>query len=153
MWTSGCWVWQTTRYDWAAGGTGSLKQPDWVWSPAHYTWTPRGYVYVQGYWDYDISHRGVMFAPVYYDQPVYRRPDYYYSPTIVIDLGAITAHLFVRPTSHQYYFGDYYDHRYEERGFFPWYSKQVMRYGNDPLYAHYRSAQLRQDPELGRPCG
>jgi len=145
LWTPGSWIWQQTRYDWQPGYW-VMEQPDWVWSPAHYTWTPRGYVYVPGYWDHDIVHRGVMFAPVYYEQPVYRRPSYSYSPSIVIDLTAIVACLFVHPRSHQYYYGDYYDRRYEDRGFYPWYSKQAMRYGPDPIYMHYRSAQLRRDP-------
>lgn len=146
IWAPGSWVWQQTRYDWQPGYW-VVQQPDWVWTPAHYTWTPRGYVYVPGYWDHDIVHRGVMFAPVYYEQPVYRRPNYYYSPTIVIDLTVMLTSLFVQPRSHHYYYGDYYDRRYEKRGFYPWYSKQVSRYGNDPIYAHYRSRQLLQDPD------
>jgi hypothetical protein len=124
-----------------------VQQPDWIWVPAHYTWTPRGCVYVPGYWDHDIVHRGVMFAPVYYDHPFYTRPDYYYSPSTVIDLAVMAAFLFVQPGSHHYYYGDYYDARYEGRGFYPWYSKQLTRYGDDPIYAHYRSMQLRQDPD------
>jgi len=89
----------------------------------------------------------VMFAPVYYEQPIYRRANYYYSPTTVIDLAVMLTSLFVQPRSHHYYYGDYYDRRYEERGFYPWYSRQVSRYGDDPIYAHYRSRQLLQDPD------
>jgi hypothetical protein len=146
VWAPGSWVWQQTRYDWQPGYW-VVQQPDWVWTPAHYTWTPRGYVYVPGYWDHDIVHRGVMFAPVYYEQPVYRRSGYYYSPSTVIDLTVMLTSLFVQPRSHHYYYGDYYDRRYEERGFYPWYSRQVSRYGDDPIYAQYRSRQLRQDPD------
>ena len=146
QWTSGCWVWQQSSYAWQPGYW-VAQQPDWVWSPAHYTWTPRGYVFVPGYWDHDIVHRGVMFAPVYYDQPVYRRASYSYSPSIVIDLAAAVASLFVQTRSHQYYFGDYYDRRYEQRGFYPWYSRQDTRYGGDPIYAHYRARQLQRDPD------
>ncbi len=146
IWTSGSWVWQDTRYDWQPGYW-VPQQPDWVWAPAHYTWTPRGYVYVPGYWDHDIVHRGVMFAPVYYDHPVYARPDYSYSPSVIIDLGVIAASLFVQTRSHHYYFGDYYDRRYEERGFHPWYSQEARRYGDDPIYTHYRSQQLSLDPQ------
>jgi hypothetical protein len=146
LWTPGCWVWQQTRYAWQPGYW-VVQQPDWVWSPAHYTWTPRGYVYVPGYWDHDMVHRGMMFAPVYYDQPIYTRPNYYYAPSTVIDLAVILTSLFVQPRSHHYYYGDYYDRRYEARGFYPWYSKQVMRYGDDPIYVHYRSMQLRHDPD------
>jgi len=146
IWTSGSWVWQDTRYDWQPGYW-VPQQPDWVWAPAHYTWTPRGYVYVPGYWDHDIGHRGVMFAPVYYDQPVYARPNYFYSPSIVIDLGVIAASLFIRTNTHHYYFGDYYDRRYEDRGFHPWYSREARHYGDDPMYMHYRSEQMRRDPD------
>ena len=32
--------------------------------PAHYVWAPRGYVFVDGYWDYSLGRRGVLFAPV-----------------------------------------------------------------------------------------
>lgn len=98
MWSPGSWVWQQTRYDWQPGFW-VVQQPDWVWSPAYYTWTPRGYVHVPGYWDYDIVHRGVMFAPLYYEQPVYTRPNYYHSPNTIIDLVAILTSLFVQPES------------------------------------------------------
>ncbi len=146
LWTPGCWIWQQSSYAWQPGYW-VVQQPDWVWVPAHYTWTPRGYVYVQGYWDHDIVHRGVMFAPVYYNQPIYTRPDYSYSPSTVIDLAVMAACLFVHPRSNRYFYGDYYDPRYEQRGFYPWYSKRLARYGEDPIYAHYRSRQLRRDPD------
>jgi hypothetical protein len=149
LWSPGCWVWQQTRYDWQPGYW-VMQQPDWVWTPAYYTWTPRGHVYVPGYWDHDIVHRGVMFAPVYYAQPVYRQPSYYYSPSTVIDLAVILTSLFVQPRSRHYYYGDYYDRRYEERGFHPWYSSQAMRYGDDPIYSHYRSRQLLQNRDWDR---
>ena len=146
LWTPGCWVWQQTRYDWQPGYW-VPQQPDWVWSSAYYTWTPRGHVYVPGYWDHDIVHRGVMFAPIYYEQPVYTRPRYSYSPTTVIDLAVIVANLFVQPRSHRYYYGDYYDTRYEDRGIYPWHSRQIARYGDDPIYVHYRATQLRRDAD------
>lgn len=144
VWSPGSWVWQQSRYDWQPGFW-VAQQPDWVWTPAHYTWTPRGHIYVPGYWDYNLVHRGVIFAPVYYEQPVYRRTNYSYSPAIIIDLRAITACLFVRPRSHQYYFGDYYDARYDSRGLFPWYATRERGYGYDPLYGNYRLEQLRHD--------
>lgn len=143
-WTQGSWIWQQSRYNWQPGYW-VAQRPDWVWTPAHYIWTPRGHVYVPGYWDYDIVNRGVMFAPVYYSQPLYRRSGYYYSPSIAIDLGVVLTSFFVQPRSRHYYYGDYYDQRYEERGFYPWYSRQSSRYGNDPLYAHYRSRQILQN--------
>ena len=146
IWSPGCWIWQQSGYAWQPGYW-VAQQPDWVWSPAHYTWTPRGYVYVGGYWDHDIVHRGVMFAPIHYNRPVYTRPNYSYSPSTVIDLLVVAAALFVQPRTNHYYYSDYYDSRYERRGIYPWYSKQATRYGEDPLYAHYRSTQLRRDPD------
>lgn len=149
LWTPGCWVWQHTRYDWQPGYW-VAQQPDWVWSPAHYTWTPRGYIYVPGYWDHDIVHRGVMFAPVYYERPVYQRSGYYYSPSTVIDLAVMLTTLFVQSSSRHYYYGDYYDRGYEDRGFYPWHSRQARRYGDDPIYSHYRSRQFKQDSDWDR---
>ena len=99
-----------------------------------------------GYWDHDISHRGVMFAPVCFDRPVYGRPGYAYSPSVVIDFGVVATCLFVQPRSHHYYFGDYYDRRCEERGYRPWYTNEVRHRGDDPLYVQYRAQQLRRDP-------
>ena len=145
IWTPGCWIWRENRYYWRPGYW-IVQRPEWVWVPAHYIWTPRGYVYVAGYWDYDIARRGVIFAPVYYARPIYRRAGYVYSPRIVIDLGVITAHIFVRPRGCHYYFGDYYDYRYEQRGFYPWHHRWSIRYGDDPLYAHFRMRQLQRNP-------
>lgn len=146
FWTPGCWVWQQSRYDWQPGYW-VVQQPDWVWAPAHYNWTPRGHIYVPGYWDRDLVHRGVMFAPVYYDQPIYTRSAYVYSPHIVIDIAVIAAFLFVQPRSHQYYYGDYYDRRYEDLGYRPWYSDRDSHHGYDSNYAHYRSRQLARDSD------
>lgn len=144
VWAPGCWIWQQTRYDWQPGYW-VPQQPDWVWSPAHYTWTPRGHIYIPGYWDYDLGHRGVIFAPVYYAQPIYRRPSYYYSPTVIIDLGVIVSSLFIQTRSRHYYYGDYYDSSYESRGFRPWYDQREHRYGGDPLYMQFRARQLDLD--------
>ena len=143
-WAPGCWIWQQTRYDWQPGYW-VAPQPQWVWSPAHYIWTPRGHIYVPGYWDHDLGHRGVMFAPVYYQQPIYARPNYYYSPVTIIDLAVVVNFMFVQPRSRHYYFGDYYDRRYEDRGYYPWHSRQVAGYGYDPLYLQFRAEQLRSD--------
>jgi hypothetical protein len=146
IWMEGNWVWYNGRYAWQTGYW--LEQrPDMVWIPAHYVWTPRGYIFIMGYWDYQFARRGVMFAPLYYAHPVYRNHGYYYTPSIILDIDIVFLSLFIRRDSRHYYFGDYYDVRYEKRGFHPWYSKHATRYGYDPYYRSYRLHQLRHDRE------
>ena len=70
----------------------------------------------------------------------------YYSPTIVIDLGVFSDHLFLRPRYHHYYFGDYYAASYYQGGFYASFSFQSSRYGYDPIYSHQRW-EHRQDRE------
>jgi hypothetical protein len=147
-WLPGCWVWQQSRYAWRPGFWATV-QPDWIWVPDHYVWAPRGYVFVNGYWDYSIGRRGVLFAPVYFNRGTYARPGFSYSPATVIDLGALVNHLFLRPRYQHYYFGDYYAANYQDAGFHPWFSFQSSRYGYDPIYAHQRW-QYRQDPQWER---
>ncbi len=142
-WLPGCWVWRQNRYAWRPGFWATV-QPNWVWIPDHYMWAPRGYVFVDGYWDRPIERRGVLFAPVQFNASVYSRPGFSYSPTTVIDLSVFTNHLFLRPRYQHYYFGDYYAANYQSAGFFPWFSFQSSHQGYDPIYAHQRW-QYRQD--------
>jgi hypothetical protein len=142
-WMPGNWVWQNNRYAWRPGFWATV-QPNWDWVPAHYVWAPRGYVFVDGYWDYNIGRRGVLFAPAYFNADVYGRQGFSYSPSTVIDLGAFTNHLFMRPQYQHYYFGDYYATNYRDAGFLPWFSINTGRVGYDPIYAHDRW-QHRQD--------
>ena len=110
-WIPGNWMWIETRYVWRPGYWAPLRQ-NWTWVPSRYCWTPRGYIYVDGYWDYAVVNRGVLFAPVYFHRHIYAEPDYYYTPSIVVALNVFTDHLFVRPRYGHYYFGDYYAPRY-----------------------------------------
>lgn len=164
-WTPGCWVWYQGRYAWRPGYW-VVGRSDWDWCPAYYVWTPRGYVFVDGYWDYSVERRGVLFAPVYFESGVYARRGYHYSPTIVIDLAVFPDHLFLRPRYHHYYYGDYYAASYYSGGFYASFSFQSRRYGYDPIYAHRRwehrherdwehrvetTYQYRRDHEDARP--
>ena len=58
----GTWVWRG-KYVWRPGVWVEYR-PNWVWVPARYQWTPAGYVFVEGYWDYPLATRGVLFAPI-----------------------------------------------------------------------------------------
>jgi hypothetical protein len=134
-WAPGCWEWRHDRYAWRPGYWIEGRS-DWMWIPSYYIWTPRGYVFVQGYWDYVPRERGLLFAPVYYRE--YRRPRYDYRPSIVLNVTILSDHLFLRPRYCHYYFGDYYDLRYERSGFYATHIYQTSRFGYDPFYSHSR---------------
>ena len=144
-WIPGTWIWQATRYVWRPGFWAPF-QNDWLWVPAHYNWTPNGYVFVNGYWDRPLQQRGTLFAPVYFQQPVYQQPGYSYTPTIALAATGLLTSLFVRPSYHQYYFGDYYGANSVQSGIYPWYSYHQSRYGYDPLFAHAAITNTRTDP-------
>jgi len=145
IWIPGSWLWYQGRYVWRPGYW-AVVQTDWVWVPAHYVWAPRGYVFVSGYWDYSVSRRGVLFAPVHFDAGVSTRQGFSYSPRTVIDLGVFSDHLFLRPRYQHYYFGDYYAPRYHSSGFFASFSFGTSRRGYDPIFVHQRWVH-RQDRE------
>ena len=164
-WSPGCWMWFQGRYAWRPGYW-IQGRADWDWTPAHFVWTPRGYIFVEGFWDYPVERRGMLFAPVYFESRVYSRRGYHYSPTIVIDLGVFSDHLFLRPRYSHYYFGDYYASSYQQGGFYASFSFQTSRYGYDPFYSRQRwahrddrgwenrvaaSYQYRRDHEAARP--
>lgn len=166
VWLPGCWLWQQNRYAWRPGYWANGNS-DWDWVPAHYVWTPRGYVFVDGYYDYTVARRGVLFAPVYFNSNVYSQRGFSYSPVTVINPAVFASHLFLRPSYGHYYFGDYYGSNYSSSGFSPWFSFHSSRSGYDPFYAHqhwqHRSddqwnRQLqadfthRRDHEAGRPA-
>lgn len=137
IWLPGCWIWQQNRYGWRAGYWMSGHQ-DWDWVPDHYVWTPSGYVFVDGYYDYSVPRRGVVFAPVYFSGGLRSQRGFSYSPSTVINPGVLVSYLFLRPGYGHYYFGDYYGSNYASAGFFPWFSFQSGHRGYDPIYAHQR---------------
>jgi hypothetical protein len=127
-WTPGSWMWNQERYAWRPGYW-AQGRTDWEWIPAHYVWTPRGYIFVDGYWDYSVERRGLLYAPVYFQSGYHSRPGYHYSPVIAIDVVSLIEHLFLRPRYHHYYFGDYYAPRYRDNGFYSPYAFQSSSYG------------------------
>ncbi|HTQ38074.1 MAG TPA: YXWGXW repeat-containing protein [Pirellulales bacterium] len=137
FWIPGTWVYQNTNYEWQPGYW-TVCRPNWVWMPAHYCWTPGGYVFVDGYWDYELARRGCLFAPVYFAQPVYMQPAFAYTPGVVFNVGLFSDCLFVRPAFGAYYFGDYFGPQYASIGFAPWFSLTIGgRPRFDPLFTYY----------------
>jgi len=146
-WIPGSWQYQQDNYAWRAGYWVDAR-PDWCWTPSYYRWSRRGYVYVNGYWDYPIANRGVIFAPVRFQRSYYSRPGFSYSPLAVISLSVFSNHLFLRPSYCHYYFGDYYEPRYRDH-YYPSYSYHGGRRGYDPIFA-YNRWENRNDRNWGR---
>jgi hypothetical protein len=147
LWVSGCWLWRETRYMWRPGYW-MVAKPDWVWVPAHYVWTPSGYVFFDGYWDYTLLRRGLLFAPVRFGPRL--RAGFVYTPRLVLGLELLEASLFVRERYGHYYFGDYYAASYVGAGYYPWFSFHGSRFGYDPLYAHLEWTNIRRNPNWER---
>jgi hypothetical protein len=143
FWIPGSYVYSNVGYQWRAGYW-SPGYDNWMWVPARYVWTPRGCYYVSGYWDYAFARRGVLFAPVYYPRPIYARPAFVYSPSVVVSLGGISSHLFVGVGFGHYYFGDYYGDACFRRGFYPWHVYHRQRCF-DPCLNYYAWHHRRHD--------
>jgi hypothetical protein len=147
-WTPGYWSWQQGGYAWRPGFWAAV-QPNWIWIPAHYVWTPSGYLFVPGYWDLPVANRGLMFAPVYYPQPVYAQPGFVFTPSISIVGSAVTGNLFVQASTNQYLFGNFYAQNFVSVGIVPWFSFSFAM-GRpayyDPLFSYYAVVNLRQNP-------
>lgn len=135
IWISGCWIRQENRYAWRPGFWEPARA-NWAWEPSHYISTPRGYIYVDGYWDYPLERRGVAFLPVYCPASLYGREGFRYSPDMVLDLGVLTLNLFSSPQRHHYYFGDYYGAEYAREDFHPWYEASDHHNWYDPIFVH-----------------
>jgi hypothetical protein len=125
----GYWVYTSGRYNWRAGYWSPYRAGR-IWVAPRYVWTPNGYVFVDGYWDFPLENRGMIFAPVNFAQPVYLQANFVYRPRFVISVGAVSDSLFV--TSGSFYFGDYYGPAYVRLGFRPWWD-----HGYDPLWSYY----------------
>lgn len=151
----GCWVWRG-RFVWRPGFWIEYR-PNWVWVPARWCWTPAGYVFVDGYWDYPLASRGVLYAPVAFTRPVYVQPAFVYTPAYVVSEPCMVGALFVRRGWGCYFFGDYFAPRYTTLGFNAWCGTVGPRggfsigfgvgrsWGYDPLWSYY-SVAYRNTP-------
>lgn len=140
IWIPGTWMWNNSRYAWRPGYW-SIGYTNWVWVPARYQWTPRGYYHCQGYWDYPVNRRGVLFAPSYFNPRFRNTRITRFTPRIVVSTNLLTTHFWVRPQSRHYYFGNYYNVAYSNRGLMPWHQFPQQRRAFDPLYAYYSRGQ------------
>src|SRR5262249_7142655 len=100
--------------------------------------TPAGYLYVEGYWDYPLRERGLLFAPVAFSRDLVFPRSWSFRPRYVVNDECLMGALFVNPGCDHYYFGDYFDAGYRLRGFISWLDFRFGRHC-DPLYGYYRS--------------
>jgi hypothetical protein len=133
----GCWIYRESRYWWRPGFWVPFKE-GWCWIPAHYVWTPNGCLFVEGYWDYPLDERGLLFAPVEIDRSLLARRDWEYVPQYVVQSDFLLGALFVGPGRHHYHFGDYFEPGYERRGYVPWIDYRTSKVSYDPNFAYYR---------------
>ncbi len=143
VYAPGIWVYHDGRYQWRPGYW-VAPQDNWVYCPAHYVWTSAGVIFVEGYWDYPLESRGLLFAPVYLNANVYSQQDYVYRPSYVLYDTALLGAMFVRPGYSSYYFGDYFDRRYTNLGYRPWVDYR-QGHAIDPLWAYYRHSYGTHD--------
>jgi hypothetical protein len=135
----GCWVWLEARYRWRPGfWTASV--PGWVWSPARYVWSPAGCVFVDGYWDYPLEDRGMLFAPIACDF-AQLGPNWTWTPSYCVSADFLPYSLWIGPHRHHYFYGDYYGPRFARAGYSFWRDYRFGKNCPDPLYNYYRIAR------------
>ncbi len=147
IYVPGSWVWRN-RYVYRPG-VWIDHNPGWIWVSSHYRWTPAGYIFIDGYWDFPLADRGVLYAPVYVQRSAYYQPSFVYTPVVVVNVPGLFTSLFVRRGYGSYYFGDYYDNRYSQGGYSAWcgntrgsnFAINVgfgRGFGYDPMWDYYR---------------
>jgi hypothetical protein len=142
VYVPGAWAYRDARFVWQPGYYAPV-QPGRVWNPPHYVWTPNGYLFVNGYWDYPLEARALVFAPVCFRRPLWTDPSWRYRPSFVVSVGAIFDSAFVRTGGPHFYFGNYYDPLYGRSGFRPWYAGAGR---HDPVFAYHGWQNHRGDP-------
>ena len=145
----GNWSQSSSDYQWNAGYWHPL-QDDFIWVPSHTVWTPRGYIFVNGYWDRRLPLRGICFAPVYIPRVTYSRPGWSLRPNVFLNSQAVLLNLFVQPGYNHYLFGDYYGLPSNRRNVIPAYVFHQRRGSYDPLLSFYTAYNGRQGQDLIR---
>ena len=137
FWAPGCWTWHDTGHRWRPGYW-MPYDADRVWVAAQWVWTPRGCLFVPGYWDYRVTCRGHLFAPVRFHASVIQRPHFRFTPWCVLDCRSLLVHLWIRPSYGHYYFGDYYGTRAVALDFVPWCHWHGHSRRWDPILTHFQ---------------
>ncbi len=139
----------SSGYAWNTGYWHPL-QADLIWIPAHTVWTPRGCIFINGYWDRRLPSRGLCFAPVVIPRATYSRPGWFWRPNIVLNAQVVLHNLFVQPGYNHYLFGDYYGLPLGNRNVVPAYMYHQRRGSFDPLISFYSAYNARQGQDMMR---
>ena len=145
FWVPGCWYWYQGHYV-SRSGYWLHQQPGWIWAPSYCTWTPRGYIFVEGHWDFALERRGVLFAPVCFPARAATSVSIAFSPGITMNVSVLSTSMFACPREAHYYFGDYYDDTYLRVGIYPWFDCVRIGSWHDPLFIYARWDHHRTDP-------
>ena len=136
FWAPGSWEPSDGKYKWRAGNW-VPQQQNWIWIPSQNYTTAHGTIHSPGYWDYRLHERGQLFAPLRIGANARSSGNLRVTPSQVIADQQLLLHLFVRPQSGQYLFGDYYDAKYAKQGIQSWFNYHASRGGYDPHFAYY----------------
>jgi hypothetical protein len=136
FWVPGVWIYGDGGYAWRAGYW-YAGQDNWVWVPDHYCYTPQGSIFVNGYWDYGLANRGLLYAPVWWSSPVYSRAGWYYRPYSVVRSSLLLSALFIHSRYNNFWYG-YGNWRGDYIR--PWWNYGYGGHwrGYNPFYAYHR---------------
>lgn len=129
IWIPGHWVFRDEKYVWQPGYWGEVEN-NMLWNPGQYNYTGSGYRYVPGYWDYCFEDRGLLYAPVYFTEPLWLNPGWRFCPTFGINIGfgggwgcgwgGFYNNLFIGPGYGSFWFGNFGGPLWWGSGFRPW---------------------------------
>lgn len=135
----GHWNWNGFQYLWQPG-TLTRISPGFVWIPTYQAPVPGGIRIIPGYWDYDLSMRGLASCPSRLPPLANRaHPNLKVtiSPAWFIRPEMVKPHLFIQTTTEHYLFGDYYSLLFQRISVYS--SFEYSRNHLDPLFSLERA--------------
>lgn len=146
LWIPGHWVPRNENYVWQPGYWGEVE-PNMMWTPPQYNYTGSGYCFTPGYWDYTFEDRGLLFAPVYFTEPLWLNAGWRFCPSFGVSIGfgggwgwgwgGFYDSLFIGPGCGSFWFGGFWGPTCWGAGFRPWCWGGGGGFNNN-CYNHYR---------------
>ncbi|HMP16865.1 MAG TPA: YXWGXW repeat-containing protein, partial [Gemmatales bacterium] len=145
IWIPGHWVHRGESYVWRPGYWAEVED-NMVWMPGQYVYTGNGYRFVNGYWDYCLEDRGLLFAPVTFTSPLWLNPGWAFRPCFGINIGfgggwgwgwgGFYNNLYMGPGFGNFWFGNFCNPWCWGAGFRPWCWNGARGFAN-PIFNHY----------------